>query len=195
MHVPLTTLDFLHRAEGVYGARSAVIDEPNPPGGGLGTITYSELARRARSLAVGFDDLGLDAGERIAILSPNAGRFLIALFGIPAHGRVLVPINFRLNRDEIAYIIEHSGATEAPAQLWNLTLRAESQPPQRARDILNVCRSRDYDRGARADLALVAEVRLHQLKGAAKDYINERRPINPWKRVSADDSGAEFSSR
>ena len=111
MHVPLTTLDFLHRAEGVYGARSAVIDEPNPPGGGLGTITYSELARRARSLAVGFDDLGLDAGERIAILSPNAGRFLIALFGIPAHGRVLVPINFRLNRDEIAYIIEHSGAT------------------------------------------------------------------------------------
>ena len=111
MHVPLTTLDFLHRAEGVYGARPAVIDEPDPPGGGLGTITYSELARRARSLAVAFDDLGLDAGERIAILSPNAGRLLIALFGIPAHGRVLVPINFRLNRDEIAYIIEHSGAT------------------------------------------------------------------------------------
>ena len=62
-------------------------------------------------MAVAFDELGLDAGERIAILSPNAGRFLIALFGIPAHGRVLVPINFRLNRDEIAYIIEHSGAS------------------------------------------------------------------------------------
>ena len=30
--------------------------------------------------------------------------------GIPAHGRVLVPINYRLNRDEIAYIVEHSGA-------------------------------------------------------------------------------------
>ena len=111
MHVPLTTLDFLHRAENVYGARPAVTDEPNPPGDGLGTITYAELARRARSLAVAFDDLGLAACERVAILSPNAGRFLVALFGIPAHGRVLVPINFRLNRHEIAYIIEHSGAT------------------------------------------------------------------------------------
>ncbi len=111
MHVPLTTLDFLYRAETVYGHRDAVVDEPTPPGGGLGTITYADLARRGRSISVAFDQLGLGAGERIAILSPNAGRFLTALFGIPAYGRVLVPINFRLNRDEIAYIVEHSGAS------------------------------------------------------------------------------------
>ena len=111
MHVPLTTLDFLERAETVFAVRAAIVDEPAPPGGGIGTITYAELGRRARSIAVAFDELGLDAGERIAILSPNAGRFLIALFGIPAYGRVLVPINFRLNRDEIAYIVEHSGAS------------------------------------------------------------------------------------
>ncbi len=114
MHVPLTTLDFLHRAETVYGERCAVVDEPDGAGhshsAGLGRFTYADLARRARSIAVACDELGLAAGERVAILSPNAGRFLIALFGIPAHGRVLVPINFRLNRDEIAYIIEHSGA-------------------------------------------------------------------------------------
>ena len=111
MHVPLTTLDFLERAEHVYGARAAVVDEPNPPGGGLETFSYADLGRRARSVAVAFDDLGLAAGERVAILSPNAGRFLTILFGIPAYGRVLVPINFRLNREEIAYIIEHSGAS------------------------------------------------------------------------------------
>ncbi len=111
MHVPLTTLDFLDRAETVYGARTAVIDEPAPPGGGIGTITYAELATQARSVACAFDDLALGRGERVAILSPNAGRFLACLFGIPAHGRVLVPINYRLNRDEIAYIIEHSGAS------------------------------------------------------------------------------------
>jgi fatty-acyl-CoA synthase len=110
MHVPLTTLDFLHRAETVFGHRAAVIDEPNPPGSSIGTMNYATLGRRARSVAVACDELGLAPGARIAILSPNAGRFLTALFGIPAHGRVLVPINFRLNRDEIAYIIEHSGA-------------------------------------------------------------------------------------
>jgi fatty-acyl-CoA synthase len=111
MHVPLPPLDFLERADGVFGPRTAVVDEPEPPGGGLGAFTYAELGRRARSVAVAFDERGLGAGERIAILSPNAGRFLVALFGIPAFGRVLVPINFRLNRDEIAYIIEHSGAS------------------------------------------------------------------------------------
>jgi tetratricopeptide (TPR) repeat protein len=101
--------------------------------------------------------------------------------------------------------IERSGPVEAPAQLWNLTLRAEShfalgeldqavaavdamarenfelldsnpclfawlfaeaQRPQRAREMLNVCRPRDYDRSpraSRADAALIAEARLYQL--------------------------------
>ncbi len=111
MEVPLTVLDFLERAETVFADREAVVDEPDPPGGGTGRITYGDLAAKARGLAIALDDLGVGAGDRIAILSPNAARFLVALFGVPAFGRVLVPINYRLNRDEIAYIIEHSGAS------------------------------------------------------------------------------------
>jgi acyl-CoA synthetase (AMP-forming)/AMP-acid ligase II len=111
VEVPLTVLDFLDRAETVFPAREAVVDEPDPPGGGLGRLTYGELAAKARSLAIALDDLGIGPGERVAIISPNAARFLIALFGVPAFGRVLVPINFRLNRAEFAYILEHSGAS------------------------------------------------------------------------------------
>ncbi|MGZ6964491.1 MAG: AMP-binding protein [Acidimicrobiia bacterium] len=111
MEVPLTVTDFLDRAETVFGHREAIVDEPDPPGGGLGRFTYGELAAKARSLAVALDDLGIGAGERVAIMSPNAARFLVALYGVPAFGRVLVPINFRLNRDEVAYIVEHSGAS------------------------------------------------------------------------------------
>lgn len=111
MEVPLTITDFLDRAETVFADREAVVDEPDPPGGGLGRLTYGELAAKARGLAVALDELGIGAGERVAIISPNAARFLVALFGVPAFGRVLVPINFRLNRAEVAYIIEHSGAT------------------------------------------------------------------------------------
>ena len=47
-------------------------------------------------------------GERVAIVSPNASRFLISLFGVSAFGRALVPVNFRLNAEEIRYIFEHS---------------------------------------------------------------------------------------
>jgi len=113
MIVPLTLIDFLERAELVYGQRDAVVDEPHPPGGGLGRITYAEFAAMCRSQAAFLDDLGIGEGERVAIVSPNAARFLVSLFGVSAYGRVLVPVNFRLNTEEIRYIFEHSGATVA----------------------------------------------------------------------------------
>ncbi len=63
MIVPLTLADFLERAELVYGHREAVVDEPTPPGGGLGRFTYAQFASMARSLAATLDDLGV-GGER-----------------------------------------------------------------------------------------------------------------------------------
>jgi len=111
MIVPLTLGDFLERAELVYGHREAVVDEPEPPGGGLGRFTYAAFAEMARSLAAALDDLGVAENDRVAIVSPNAARFLVALFGVSVFGRILVPVNFRLNAEEIRYIIEHSGSS------------------------------------------------------------------------------------
>jgi len=111
MIVPLTLADFLDRAELVYGHREAVVDEPTPPGGGLGRFTYAQFAAMARSQAATLDDLGVGENDRVAIVSPNAARFLVSLFGVSVFGRVPVPVNFRLNAEEIRYIIEHSGST------------------------------------------------------------------------------------
>ena len=111
MRVPLTTIDFLRRAEEVYGDRIGIIDEPNQPARGLGEQTYSRFAVRCRALAAGLDELGVGRGERIAVVSENAARLLELLFGVTAYGRVCVPINFRLQTAEIAYIVEHCGAS------------------------------------------------------------------------------------
>ncbi|HEY7433651.1 MAG TPA: AMP-binding protein [Methylomirabilota bacterium] len=111
MIVPLTLGDFLERAELVYGHREAVVDEPNPPGGSLGRFTYAQFAAMARSQAAALDELGVGESDRVAIVSPNAARFLVSLFGVSVFGRVLVPINFRLNAEEIRYIVEHSGSS------------------------------------------------------------------------------------
>src|SRR5512134_4146237 len=67
MIVPLTLADFLERAELVYGHREAVVDEPTPPGGGLGRFTYAQFAAMARSLAAALDDLGIAENDRVAI--------------------------------------------------------------------------------------------------------------------------------
>jgi acyl-CoA synthetase (AMP-forming)/AMP-acid ligase II len=94
----------------VYGHRSAVIDEPGTAGS-LGTLTYSELESRARGMAIALDGMGVGHGERVASVSPNAARFQIAYFGVSGFGRILVPVNYRLNAEEIRYILDHSGTT------------------------------------------------------------------------------------
>jgi acyl-CoA synthetase (AMP-forming)/AMP-acid ligase II len=109
MLVPLTVSDFIDRAGFVYPDRLALVDEPGIAGS-LGRITYGELHARVKGMAIALDGMGVGPGERVAIVSPNSGRFLTSYFGVSAYGRVLVPINFRLNAEEIGYILEHSGA-------------------------------------------------------------------------------------
>jgi fatty-acyl-CoA synthase len=111
MKVPLTVVDHLRRAELVYGDRVGIVDEPDQPAASWGSLTYRQVAERAAAQAAALDELGVAQGERVAIVSQNAARLLTSFFGISGSGRVLVPINFRLNADEVAYIVEHSGAS------------------------------------------------------------------------------------
>jgi acyl-CoA synthetase (AMP-forming)/AMP-acid ligase II len=111
MRVPLTIADHLDRAALVYPERIGAVDEPSAPGGGLGTLTYGRLNELAKAQAAALDERGMARGERVAIVSQNAARLLVSFFGVSAYGRVLVPVNFRLNAEEVAYIVEHSGAS------------------------------------------------------------------------------------
>ncbi|MBI1844693.1 MAG: AMP-binding protein [Actinobacteria bacterium] len=111
MKVDFSVSDFLYRAENVHGDRVGIHDEPDAPGGGLGSLSYRRVGQLARAQAAGLDALGVGMGERVAIVSQNSARMFVSFFGVSGFGRVLVPINFRLSSAEIEYIIEHSGAT------------------------------------------------------------------------------------
>jgi len=111
MKVPLTVRDHLDRARIVYGDRVGVIDEPDQPAPPMGPLTYGRVAELAAAQAARLDDLGVARGERVAIVSHNAARLLVGFFGVAAHGRTYVPINFRLQADEISYIVDHCGAS------------------------------------------------------------------------------------
>jgi len=111
MRVPLTIADHLERAALVYPDRVGLIDEPDQPADPWGELTYRRVAELARAQAAALDGLGVGRGERVAVVSHNAARLLVSFFGVSAWGRVLVPVNFRLNADEVSYIVEHSGAT------------------------------------------------------------------------------------
>jgi fatty-acyl-CoA synthase len=111
MIVPLTTQDFLARGATVYPDRVAVVDEPEQPAGSVGELTFAEVQARARAVAAGLDAMGVAAGERIAVVSQNSARMLDLFYGATGSGRIVVPINFRLGRDEVDYIVRHSEAS------------------------------------------------------------------------------------
>ncbi|HEX2381422.1 MAG TPA: AMP-binding protein [Acidimicrobiales bacterium] len=116
MRVPLTIADQIERAELIYPDRIGIVDEPDgaTPGAcqeSLGALSYGRVAQLARAQAAALDERGIGEGERVAIVSQNSARLFISFFGVSAFGRVLVPINFRLNHDEISYIVDHCRAS------------------------------------------------------------------------------------
>ncbi|KAJ6079723.1 hypothetical protein N7467_009476 [Penicillium canescens] len=69
--------------------------------------TYRETADRARGLAFYLKKHGF---KRVGILCPNTPAFLESIFGIAAAGAVNVAVNYRLKKEDIAYIFEHGDA-------------------------------------------------------------------------------------
>lgn len=72
--------------------------------------TWPELAATVAAAASGMrEDLALAPGDRIAIVMRNRPEYLEAMYAAWHAGLVAVPVNARLHRDEIAYILGDSG--------------------------------------------------------------------------------------
>ena len=72
--------------------------------------SYAELDAIVDRVAQGLRGIGVGAGDKVAILARNSHAFIAMRFAIARAGAVLVPVNFMLNADELAYILGHSGA-------------------------------------------------------------------------------------
>jgi long-chain acyl-CoA synthetase len=71
---------------------------------------FKQLDERINRLSGALADLGIQRGDRVAILALNHSRYLELYYGIPQLGAAVVPINFRIPPSEVKYIIEHSEA-------------------------------------------------------------------------------------
>ncbi len=89
--------------------------QPNRPALADGEQVHADwrtFASRVSSVAGGLLRVfGLVPGDRVAIVMRNRPEYLEALFAIWHAGLVAVPVNARLHREEIAYILDHSGST------------------------------------------------------------------------------------
>jgi len=102
-HAPLTPSSFLARAASVYPRKPAVVH-------GERTYGYAELYARSRRLASALGRRGIGVGDTVAIMAPNVPAMLEAHYGVPMAGGVLNALNYRLDAQSIAFILQHADA-------------------------------------------------------------------------------------
>jgi long-chain acyl-CoA synthetase len=89
----------LRRAVGLNAGVVAVVD-------GERRLTYAQLAVRVLALGSALDELGLAPGSRVGFLGVNSLAHLECWLGVPAFGRVLVDLNFRLAEAELGFMVD-----------------------------------------------------------------------------------------
>ena len=104
METPLSPLDFARRARRLYPDRVGVVD-------GALRLTYREFFERCDRWSAALQKLGIQPGDRVASISPNTHSHLESFYAVPQIGAIVVPINYRLNATDFAYILKHSGTS------------------------------------------------------------------------------------
>lgn len=60
--------------------------------------TYADVELQASSLAAGLRELGLQPGDRLAVILPNIPQYVVTIFAAAKAGLILVPINVRRDK-------------------------------------------------------------------------------------------------
>lgn len=98
----MSVLDFMHDKAVKFAERPALCVKD---GGAWREMTYGELSQKAITLASYLIELGIQQGDRVALLSEAKPEWGVALFGIMRSGGVTVPLDVKLTESELTNIL------------------------------------------------------------------------------------------
>ncbi|WP_096273600.1 acyl-CoA synthetase [Paucisalibacillus globulus] len=73
-------------------------------------LNYEELDDLVNQTAIAFRQRGMKKGDMITVMSKNSLDFVIVNFALARIGAVMIPINYMLTKEDVAFIIKHAGA-------------------------------------------------------------------------------------
>ena len=73
-------------------------------------VTFGQMETRSEALAASLQGLGIEPGDRVAVVMPSWPEFVISMFAVAKLGAVLVPLNPRLTAEDLRYTLRHSEA-------------------------------------------------------------------------------------
>jgi HIP---CoA ligase len=122
---------------------------------GARTFTYAELRDEVRRAAAAMIGLGIKAGDRVAIRSPNTWHWVVACLGTHYAGGVVVPLNTRYTASEATDILARTGAPLLFA----------------SGEFLGADKAVSLDRDALPDLQHVVRVPIEKADGTWEDFM------------------------
>ena len=118
-------------------------------------LTFAQLREEVRRAAAAMMDLGVAAGDRVAIWSPNTWHWVVACLATSYAGGVLVPLNTRYTASEAADVLGRTGAPLLVA----------------AGEFLGADKTADLDRDALPDLRHVVRVPIDKDDGNWDEFV------------------------
>ena len=118
-------------------------------------FTWAELRAEVRTAAAAMISLGINAGDRVAIWSPNTWHWVVACLATHYAGGVLVPLNTRYTASEAVDVLARTGAPLLVA----------------AGEFLGADKTADLDRGALPDLRHIVRVPVDKDDGTWDEFV------------------------
>ena len=102
----ITLVDVVRKTAEDYSERTALFFKGS-------TMSYGEFERQSNALAAALLSLGVDRGDRVALIMPNSPQMLISEFGIWKAGAIAVPMNPLYTLNELEHALNECGAETA----------------------------------------------------------------------------------
>ncbi|MBW2673119.1 MAG: AMP-binding protein [Deltaproteobacteria bacterium] len=93
-----TIYDMIARNAVLYPEKTALVYDDK-------RLSFSDYKKQCDQCATGLIAEGIGRGHRIAIISGNCDQFMILCGAVAKIGAIVVPLNWRLNEEEIAYML------------------------------------------------------------------------------------------
>jgi fatty-acyl-CoA synthase len=97
----MTIGDWVRKWASIQPHKTAIISEES-------ALTYSELSKRVNQLARLLHENGTKKGDRVAVLLYNSKEYIEIVLALSVMGTILVPLNFRLSKSELEFILRDS---------------------------------------------------------------------------------------
>jgi len=98
----VNTTELLAITSMIVPEREAIIFDEN-------RFTFGELADRVNRLSNGLSELGVGAGDRVAVMQVNCNEHIESYFATSKLDAIFVPINFRARAEELVFMLNDSG--------------------------------------------------------------------------------------